>query len=76
MRSLQRTLKALSPLPYSRVGPLRKTSGARAASPQFKDTLFDADGARYNGTLIVKWSTFDANNPGTVIQQSKSVGRW
>ncbi|HVW09830.1 MAG TPA: hypothetical protein VHC90_14675 [Bryobacteraceae bacterium] len=38
-----------------------------------QDTLFDADGARYNGSLIIRWSTFDTQNPGTVIQQSKTV---
>ncbi len=38
-----------------------------------QDTLFDADGARYNGSLIIRWSTFDTQNPGTIIQQSKTV---
>jgi len=38
-----------------------------------QDTLFNADGARYNGTLIIRWSTFDTQNPGTIIQQSKTV---
>ncbi|HEY4086800.1 MAG TPA: hypothetical protein VGM43_12720 [Bryobacteraceae bacterium] len=38
-----------------------------------QDTLFNADGARYNGTLVIRWSTFDTQNPGTIIQQSKSV---
>ncbi|HVV45304.1 MAG TPA: hypothetical protein VHC72_08850, partial [Bryobacteraceae bacterium] len=38
-----------------------------------QDTLFNADGARYNGTLIIRWSTFDTENPGTIIQQSKTV---
>lgn len=37
-----------------------------------QDTLFMADGARYNGTLTIRWSTFDANN-GTIVQQSRTV---
>ena len=37
-----------------------------------QDTLFMADGARYNGTLLIRWSTFDTNN-GTIVQQSRTV---
>jgi hypothetical protein len=38
-----------------------------------QDTLFTADGTRFNGTLAIQWSTFDTVNPGTVVQQSKTV---
>ena len=38
-----------------------------------QDTLFKADGTRFNGTLTIQWVTFDANNIGTIVQQSKSV---
>ncbi len=38
-----------------------------------QDTLFEADGALFNGTLTIQWSTFDANNIGTIVQQSTSV---
>jgi hypothetical protein len=38
-----------------------------------QDTLFKADGTRFNGTLTIQWSTFDATNIGTIVQQSKSV---
>ena len=38
-----------------------------------QDTLFEADGTRFNGTLAIQWSTFDTTNPGTVVQQSKTV---
>jgi hypothetical protein len=38
-----------------------------------QDTLFTADGTRFNGTLTIHWSTFDTTNPGTVVQQTKSV---
>lgn len=39
-----------------------------------QDTLFRADGTRFNGTLTIQWSTFDAANLGTVVQQSRTVG--
>jgi hypothetical protein len=38
-----------------------------------QDTLFKADGTRFNGTLTIQWSTFDAVDIGTIVQQSKSV---
>jgi|SRR5579863_800717 len=38
-----------------------------------QDTLFQADGTLFNGTLTIQWSTFDANNIGTIVQQSTSV---
>ena len=38
-----------------------------------QDTLFKADGTRFNGSLIIHWSTFDASNATTIIQQSRTV---
>jgi hypothetical protein len=38
-----------------------------------QDTLFRADGTRFNGSIVINWSTFDATNTGTVVQQSKTV---
>src|SRR5580704_10309089 len=38
-----------------------------------QDTLFKADGTRFNGTLTIQWSTFDTANPGTVVQQNTTV---
>ncbi|MDQ1471534.1 MAG: hypothetical protein QOJ99_3014 [Bryobacterales bacterium] len=38
-----------------------------------QDTLFKADGTRFTGTLTIHWGTFDANNIGTIVQQSRSV---
>ena len=38
-----------------------------------QDTLFKADGSRFNGSLTINWSTFDAGNIGTVVQQSRTV---
>jgi hypothetical protein len=37
-----------------------------------QDTLFMADGIRFNGTLFIRWNTFDTNS-GTIIQQSRTV---
>lgn len=38
-----------------------------------QDTLFKADGTLFNGSLTIQWSTFDANNIGTIVQQSKTI---
>lgn len=38
-----------------------------------QDTLFKADGTLFNGSLTIQWSTFDATNVGTIVQQSKTV---
>jgi hypothetical protein len=38
-----------------------------------QDTLFKADGTRFNGTLSIHWNTFDTTSPGTVVQQSTTV---
>jgi hypothetical protein len=38
-----------------------------------QDTLFNADGSRFNGTLTIQWSTFDSSNVGTIVQQNKAV---
>src|SRR4051812_30797285 len=72
MRSLRKTLNALSPailLGSVLCGNIWGQSGLTT----IQDTLFDADGARYNGTLVIRWNSFDTDNPGTIIQQSKSV---
>jgi len=38
-----------------------------------QDTLFEADGTRFNGSLLFSWSTFDSTNNGTIIQQNRTV---
>jgi hypothetical protein len=38
-----------------------------------QDTLFRADGTRFNGTLTINWVTFDTTNLGTIVQQSRTV---
>ena len=38
-----------------------------------QDTLYKADGTRFNGTLTINWSTFDATNIGTIVQQSRTA---
>ncbi len=52
---------------------LFQTGFAQTGLTTIQDTLFKADGARFNGTLTIQWSTFDASSIGTIIQQSKSV---
>jgi hypothetical protein len=46
---------------------------AQSGLTTIQDTLFKADGTRFNGTLTIQWSTFDASNIGTIVQQSRSV---
>src|SRR5580692_1114768 len=72
MRSLRKTLTALSPA-ILLVSVLCGIISGQSGLTTIQDTLFDADGARYNGTLTIQWSTFDTTNPGTIIQQSKTV---
>jgi hypothetical protein len=38
-----------------------------------QDTLFKADGTKFNGTLTIHWSTFDSSNNATIVQQTTSV---
>ena len=38
-----------------------------------QDTLFKADGTRFNGSITIQWNTFDAANAGLIVQQSSSV---
>ena len=38
-----------------------------------QDTLYRADGTRFNGSLTINWVTFDATSIVTVVQQSKTV---
>ena len=72
MRHLRHKLKALSPA-ILLIPVLCGIISAQSGLTTIQDTLFDADGARYNGTLTIQWSTFDTTNPGTIIQQSKTV---
>ena len=72
MRPLRKTLKALSPAVLL-VPMLCGIILGQNALTTIQDTLFDADGARYNGSLTIQWSTFDTSNPGTIVQQSKTV---
>ena len=72
MRSLRKTITTLSPA-IILVSVLCGIMWGQSALTTIQDTLFDADGARYNGTLTIQWSTFDTTNPGTIIQQSRTV---
>jgi len=46
---------------------------AQTGLTTIQDTLFEADGTRFSGTLTIQWSTFDAVNIGTIVQQSRTV---
>src|ERR1035438_8561017 len=46
---------------------------AQTGLTTIQDTLFKADGTRFTGTVTIQWSTFDATNVGTIVQQSRRV---
>jgi hypothetical protein len=50
---------------------------ALCAAPQplttIQDTLYKADGTRFNGTLTISWTTFEAIDHSQVMQQSTTV---
>ena len=47
------------------------------AAPQplttIQDTLYKADGTRFNGTLTIAWTTFEAVDHSQVLQQTATV---
>lgn len=49
------------------------TAGSQTPLTRIQDTLFNADGTRFNGSLTISWSTFDVANAGTVVEQSRVV---
>lgn len=65
-------LAALGGLAFMQPGFIQKGL-AQTGLTTIQDTLFEADGSRFSGTLTIQWSTFDAVNIGTIVQQSKSV---
>ena len=72
MRLLPRQLTPLSGILLAAT-VFTGTAFAQTGLTTIQDTLFKADGTRFSGTLTIQWSTFDATNIGTIVQQSKSV---
>ncbi len=72
MRSQRKKLTLLGPA-IILASVLCGTIWGQSALTTIQDTLFDADGQRYYGSLTIQWSTFDTNNPGTIVQQSRTV---
>lgn len=58
---------------FAAIAALCGIAFAQTGLTTIQDTLFRADGTRFTGTVTIHWSTFDANNIGTIVQQSKSV---
>src|SRR5512140_2648224 len=50
-------------------------AGLWAAPPltTIQDVLFKADGTRFNGTLTISWTSFEAIDHSAIAQQSKTV---
>jgi hypothetical protein len=72
MRPFRKSITLLSPAIIF-LSALCGTIWGQSALSTIQDTLFGAGGARFNGTLTIQWSTFDANNLGTIVQQSRTV---
>lgn len=72
MQSLRKTLTTVGPA-IILASVLCRIIPGQSALTTIQDTLFNADGARYNGTLTIQWSTFDAGSPGTIVQQGQTV---
>src|SRR3954453_10662997 len=47
------------------------------AAPQplttIQDTLYKADGTRFNGSLVISWTTFEAVDHTQILQQTATV---
>src|ERR1700733_12927710 len=69
-QTLRRTTLALATLCGLAFGQL---AWSQTGLTTIQDTLFKADGSHFNGTLTISWSTFDAANIGTIVQQSRTV---
>jgi hypothetical protein len=38
-----------------------------------QDTLYKADGTRFNGLLMISWNSFEAGNLANIVSQSLTV---
>ena len=75
VRTMRLSLKLRAPFRSAIIAAAVLSGYAMAQSnlTTIQDTLYKADGTRFSGTLNIQWNTFDANNIGTIVQQSKSV---
>ena len=52
-------------------------AAALCASPQplttIQDTLYKADGTRFNGSVTISWTTFEAIDHSQILQQTRTV---
>ncbi len=63
-------------LPGRLMAILFTATGLLLAQPSvttIQDTIFKADGSRFDGTAVINWITFDANDASNIGQQSLSV---
>jgi hypothetical protein len=59
-----------------RIGQIAALAAAAYAQPPLttiQDTLYKADGTRFNGLLIVTWNSFEAGNLSNIVSQSLTV---
>lgn len=63
-------------LPGRLMAILFTMTGLLLAQPSvttIQDTIYKADGSRFDGTAVINWITFDANDASNIGQQSLSV---
>jgi hypothetical protein len=49
------------------------TALAQPSLTTIQDTLYKADGTRFNGLLIISWNSFEADNLANIVSQSLTV---
>ncbi|HKW99579.1 MAG TPA: hypothetical protein VJN43_17700 [Bryobacteraceae bacterium] len=52
---------------------LAATVHAQPPLTTIQDTLYKADGTRFNGLLIISWNSFEADNSANIVSQSLTV---
>jgi hypothetical protein len=59
-----------------RVGQIAALAAAAFAQPPLttiQDTLYKADGTRFNGLLMITWNSFEAGNLSNIVSQNLTV---
>jgi hypothetical protein len=63
-------------IPRLRIAAFVLASSTLVAGPALttiQDVLYKADGARFNGSLIISWNSFQAADSSTIVTQSTTV---
>ena len=66
----------MRPTAWRRLATALLTAAAAFSQPPLttiQDTLYKADGTRFNGLLIISWNSFQADNQANIVSQSLTV---